>query len=109
MYFDPTPGNITTLLVVALGVWAVTSLYRGRYTSNLPLLFYVLAFTIGSSSERGVNDYVLYSGLAFALILRFEFMSKGFTKFFAFLSGAAIGLAALAYLDQVFGDGTMLS
>jgi hypothetical protein len=36
-------------------------------------------------------------------------MGKGFTKFIAILSGSAIGLAALSYLDQVFGDGTMLT
>ena len=107
MYFDATPANITLLLVVVLGICALTSLYRGKFTSNLPLLFYAIAFTMVSTT--GMNAYIMFLGLAFALILRFEFMSKGFTKFVAFLSGAAIGMAALSILDQVFGNGTMFS
>jgi hypothetical protein len=107
MYFDATPLNMTMLLIVALGVWALSSLYRGKYTSNLPLLFYACAFVMASTD--GMNFYIMYIGLGLALVLRFEFMSKGFTKFVAFLSGTAIGLAALSFLDQIFGNGTMFS
>jgi hypothetical protein len=109
MYFDATPLNLTTLLVVALAVVAVVYLSRGHYTSNLPLLFYAAAMTMATLTDRSVNVWVLYVGLAFALILRFEFMGRGFTKFIAVLTSSAICLAALAYLDQVFGSGTMLS
>jgi len=109
MYFDPTPMNMTMLLVVALAVIAVVVLVRGRYGSNLPLLFYAVSLVMAVTTDRGLNIYVQYIGLSLALLLRFEFMSKGFTKFVAFLTGAAIGLAALSYLDQIFGNGTMLS
>ena len=109
MYFDPTPLNMTTLLVVALAVWAMSSLYRGRYTSNLPLLFYAVAVTFSTSTDHSLNAYVLYAGLGLTLTLRFEFMNKGFTKFFAFLAGFAIAVAAVGLLDMVFGNGTMLS
>ncbi len=109
MYLDPTPLNLTTLLVVALAVIAVVYLLKGHYTSNLPLLFYAAALIMTSMTDRSVNIWVLYVGLAFALILRFEFMGTGFTKFIAFLTSSAIGLAALAYLDEVFGNGTLFS
>ncbi len=109
MYFDATPGNMTTLLVVALAVFAMAFLLRGHYTSNLPLLFYAAALTINAMTDRSVNMWVMYVGLALALILRFEFMGAGFTKFIAILTSSAIGLAAFAYLDQIFGSGTMLS
>jgi len=109
MYFEATPINMTTILLVALAVIAVVSLSRGRYTSNLPLLFYACALTMAATTDRSVNLYILYVGLGLAMVLRFEFMGKGFTKFVATLSGLAIGLAALAYLDQVFGNGTMFS
>jgi hypothetical protein len=36
-------------------------------------------------------------------------MGKGFTKFIALATGAAIGLEVLSYLDQVFANGTMFS
>jgi hypothetical protein len=109
MYFDATPINLTTLLVVALAAIAVVYLSRGHYTSNLPLLFYAAALTMTTLTDRSVNIWVLYVGLAFALILRFEFMGTGFTKFIAVLTSSAICLAALAYLDEVFGSGTLLS
>ena len=95
--------------MVALAVIAVVYLSRGHYTSNLPLLFYAAALTLTAMTDRSVNIWVLYIGLALALILRFEFMGTGFTKFIAVLTSSAIGLAALAYLDQIFGGGTLLS
>jgi hypothetical protein len=109
MAFDATPINMTTLLVVGLAVVAVVYLFRGVYTSNLPLLFYAAALTMSTMTDRSVNIWVLYVGLAFALILRFEFMGTGFTKFIAMMTSSAMLLAALAYLDQIFGSGTMLS
>ena len=109
MYFDATPLNLTTLLVVALAVIAVVYLYKGRYNSNIPLLFYTAAITMAAMTDRSVNVYLLYAGLGLALVLRFEFMGGGFTKFIAILTGSAICLIALSYLDQVFANGTLLS
>jgi len=108
MYFDATPLNMTKLLVVALAIVAIVMLIRGRYASNIPLLFYVVGL-IMSSADRPTDSLILYVGLAFALILRFEFMGKGFTKFIAILTSCAIGLEVLSYLDQVFANGTMFS
>ena len=48
MYFDATPMNMTILLVVALAIIAIVLLSRGRYDSNLPLLYYSAAL----ASER---------------------------------------------------------
>ena len=109
MDFQATPLNITTLLVVALAVIALIYLVRGRYDSNLPLLFYSATMLLTTLTDRSVNVYLLYSGIALALILRFEFMGKGFAKFINVLTTAAIGLIVLSFLDQVFGDGTLLS
>jgi hypothetical protein len=109
MYFQATPLNMTTILVVTFAIVTLVLLFKGRWDSNLPLLFYSAAFVLTTSSDRTINPYVLYSGIAFALILRFEFMGKGFTKFIGFLTISAISLAALSFLDQVFGDGTLLT
>ena len=109
MDFQATPLNITTLLVVALAVIALIYLFRGRYDSNLPLLFYSATLLLTTLTDRSVNVYLLYSGIALALILRFEFMGKGFAKFINVLTTSAIGLIVLSFLDQVFGDGTLLS
>ena len=109
MDFQATSLNITTLLVVALAVVALIYLFRGRYDSNLPLLFYSATLLLTTLTDRSLNAYLLYSGIALALVLRFEFMGKGFAKFINVLTTSAISLVVLAFLDQVFGDGTLLS
>ena len=108
MYFDATPLNMSTLLVVSLAIAAVIFLLRGRYDSNLPLLFYGVALGLISVTDRSVDPYLLCAGIALALLLRFEFMGKGFTKFVGILNTLAIGLIIVVFLGQVFGDGRSL-
>ena len=97
--------NMTILLVVALAVIAIVLLSRGRYDSNLPLLYYSAALAVSVLTDRGLPLILLYSGIAFALVLRFEFMGKGFTKFIGVANSIAMGLTALVFLNEVFGDG----
>lgn len=96
---------MTILLVVSLAIIAIVLLSRGRYDSNIPLLYYSAALTLTVLTDRGLSPILLYTGIAFALILRFEFMGKGFTKFIGVANSIAMGLTVLALLNQVFGDG----
>jgi len=105
MYFDATPMNMTILLVVALAIIAIVLLSRGRYDSNVPLLYYSAALALSMLTDRGLPLILLYSGIAFALVLRFEFMGKGFTKFIGVANSIAMALTVLVFLDDVFGDG----
>ena len=100
--------NMTIMLVVALAIIAIFLLSRGRYDSNLPLLYYSAAMALTLMSDRGLPLMLLYSGIAFALVLRFEFMGKGFTKFVGVVNSLAIGLTVLVLLNDVFGDGRSL-
>ena len=108
MYFDATPMNMTILLVVTLAIIAIILLSRGRYDSNLPLLYYSAAMAMTVLTDRGLPLILLYSGIAFALVLRFEFMGKGFTKFIGIANSIAISLTVLVFLNEVFGDGRAL-
>jgi len=105
MYFDATPMNMTILLVVTLAIIAIVLLSKGRYDSNLPLLYYSAALALSLLTDRGLPLILLYSGIAFALVLRFEFMGKGFTRFVGVVNSIAMGLTVIAFLDEVFGDG----
>jgi hypothetical protein len=107
MYFDATPLNMSTILVIALAIVALIVLLRGRFDSNVPLLFYALTLGLVTATDRTLNIYLLYTGIAFALVLRFEFMGKGFTKFMGILNWLAISAISVAFLDQVFGDGRL--
>jgi hypothetical protein len=105
MNFDATPLNITTLLVSALAIAALSFLIKGRYDSNLPLLFYAATLLLTSTTDRSLNIYLLYSGIAAALVLRFEFMGKGFTKFIGIVNSSAIALVLISFFEDMFGDG----
>lgn len=101
MYFNPTPTNFTELLVVCLAVVAIFMLLRKRYDSNIPLLFYSLAVMFTNGADRQVHPAILYGGLAFCLLLRFEFMGKGFSKLIAFMANAGLVLMIWVMMSDV--------
>jgi hypothetical protein len=96
MSFNATPTNMTETLVVCLAVVGVIMLLRKRYDSNIPLLFYSLAVMFTNGVDRPIHPAILYGGLVFCLLLRFEFMGSGFSKFVAFL--AKVGLVVMIWV-----------
>ena len=102
MDFNATSLNITELLVAALAIVAVIFLFRKRYDSNLPLLFYTFLIMFTSMSDRSVHPFLLYGGLASALVLRFEFMGSGFSKFIAFLATGTLVVIIYSMMVDVF-------
>jgi hypothetical protein len=105
MDFDGSPLNMTTMLVVALAAVSVFALLRRRYDSNLPLFFYFVTVVFTNMTDRTINPVLLYTGLVFALILRFEFMNAGFAKVVAVLATGSLGLIIVTFLSEVFGNG----
>ena len=80
-------------------------LMKKKYDSNLPLLFYFVALIFTNMSDRSVNPYLMVAGLAFALLLRFEFLNPGFTKVMAGLTTISMGVIVYVFLVEVFGTG----
>jgi len=104
--FDANSENITELLVALLAIVAMFLLMKKKYDSNLPLLFYFVALIFTNMSDRSVNPYLMIVGLAFALLLRFEFLNPGFTKVMAGLTTISLGVIVYVFLVEVFGSGT---
>ena len=104
MVFQPTPANVTSLLVVSLGVIALVILSRKRYDSNLPLMFYLAVLAYGNATDRHVDTMLYGAGLVLALMLRFEFMNKTLTKFVMVLEMGALAGINVAFLGKVFGS-----
>jgi hypothetical protein len=103
---DGTPLNLTTLIVVALALVGIIMLVRKRYDSNLPLFFYFVVLVFTNSTDRELNPLLLYIGLIFALLLRFEFMNNSFSKVVAFIATGSMSLIVFIFLSEVFGDGS---
>ena len=92
---------MTELLVACLAPVAIFMLLRKRYDSNIPLLFYSLAAVFTNAADRQVQPAILYGGMAFCLLLRFEFMGNGFSKLIAFLAGSGLALMTWVMLSDV--------
>ncbi len=103
---DGTPLNMTTLLLAALAMVGMIMMLRKRNDSNLPLFFYFVLLVFTNMTDREVNPFLIYVGLIFALLLRFEFMNSGFSKFVAWIATASMGLIVFVFLSEVFGDGS---
>jgi hypothetical protein len=80
-------------------------LMKKKYDSNLPLLFYFVALIFTNMTDRSVNPYLLVVGLAFALLLRFEFLNPGFTKIMAGLTTLSLGVIVYVFLVEIFDGG----
>lgn len=102
---DGTPLNMSTLLLAALAVVGIIMMLRKRYDSNLPLFFYFVVLVFTNMTDRELNPVLLYIGLIFALLLRFEFLNNGFSKFVAWIATASMSLIVFVFLAEVFGDG----
>ena len=105
MDFDANSENITELLVALLAIVAMVLLMKKKYDSNLPLLFYFVALIFTNMTDRSVNPYLLVVGLAFALLLRFEFLNPGFTKIMAGLTTLSLGVIVYVFLVEIFDGG----
>jgi hypothetical protein len=96
MYFHATPTNMVALLVSSLAFVGIFKLLGKRYDSNIPLLFYIFAVPFTIMFERPIHPAVLYGGLGFVLLLRFEFMGVGFSKMIALF--ATVGLGTMIWM-----------
>ena len=96
MAFRATPTNVTEVLIMALAILSIIFLMRKRYDSNVPLLFFTVATSFLSSTDRMMDPILFYGSMATAMVVRFEFLNKSFGKFFAFL--AILGLVVVLYM-----------
>ena len=101
MYFNSSATNITELLVVCLAVVSIIMVLKQRYDSNIPLLFYSLAVMYTNGADRQVHPAILYGGLMFCLLLRFEFMGKKISKAVAFLANTGLVLMIWVMMHDV--------
>lgn len=106
MAFNPTPTNMTEVLLIALAVWAALVLWKQKLDSNLPMLFYTALFAFTNSTGRPVNTYMLCAGAGLALLLRFEFLNSGFSRLVLVLEVAALGLITWTCLGHIFWPGS---
>ena len=101
MRFNPTSTNMVAVLISTLAIVGILSMIRKKYDSNVPLLFYFFAVPFTNMFNRPVDPALMYGSLAFALLLRFEFMGASFTKFIAFMASFGLVVMIWALMSDV--------
>ena len=66
--------------MVAFACFVIYTRFKGWLESNIPILFY-LAMIVYTNALDGQMPPWVYLGFAFALLLRFEFMTGGLSTF----------------------------
>jgi hypothetical protein len=98
MGFRADVFSVTTLLLVAFALFVVYIRIKNWLDSNVPIIYYVLMIAyVRYIDNPHLPLWVVLAGLAFAGLLRFEFMNPIFTKIIKILELTT--LAVIIYLS----------
>jgi hypothetical protein len=92
MDFRATPYTITMALLVAFAAFVVYVRMKNWLNSNIPLFFYVALLFYMRSIEGIIPVWLILTGFALTMTLRFEFMNPKVTKVVKFFEFCALGL-----------------
>jgi hypothetical protein len=82
---------VTLGLLILFGLFVIYTRLKNWLDSNLPIFFYIFLFAY-MQNDSSVPLWLMCTGLALGLILRFEFMNNGFTRVVKFLEVSALGV-----------------
>ena len=102
MYFQVTPFNVITLILLGLTVWVIVARTRGQLESDWPLVYYLLVLVYWKVFEGGLSPYWVYAGLVSAVLLRFEFMGGIVLTFVRVIEYIFLGYVIVRGLQLIF-------
>jgi hypothetical protein len=85
-------SQVTLGLLILFGLFVIYTRFKNWLQSNVPIFFYILLILYMQSTEGSVPFWLIATGFGLALMLRFEFMNNGFTRFVKFLELSALGV-----------------
>jgi hypothetical protein len=84
-------SQVTLGLLILFGLFVIYTRFKNWLQSNMPIFFYITLF-VYMQSDGSVPVWLMCIGFGLALMLRFEFMNNGFTRFVKFLELSALGV-----------------
>ena len=87
MSFRFTDLELLALAAGGITVWVFAIRARLPVESNWPLIYYLAMVVYQKTGGQFLDANFLYGGVVSAMMIRFEFMSHRFIKFFRFLEG----------------------
>src|SRR5579862_1706807 len=83
--------TVTTALIVAFALFVIYTRFKNWLDSNVPIFFYVILIAFMKSVEGDVPLWLMLTGFALALVLRFEFMNVTFARVVKVFELCALG------------------
>lgn len=97
-----TDLELLALLVCGIACWLFVARGRIAAESNGPLLFYLGMVFYQKTAGQFLDANFIYAGVVCAMMIRFEFMSKGVVKTFRFIEGVCIIYIIWRCIDFAF-------
>ena len=91
MRIRTTDLGVLAVVVFILTLWLLVGRRNLRPESNVPLFYYLAMVAYVRSVGNFIAPSAVYAAVIFALLIRFEFMSTGFFKFFRFIETLCLG------------------
>jgi hypothetical protein len=85
-------SQVTLGLLILFGLFVIYTRFKNWLQSNVPIIFYIVLIAYMQSTEGSVPFWLIFTGFALALMLRFEFMNNGFTRVVKVLEVTALGV-----------------
>ncbi len=85
MRIRTTDLGVLAVIVFILTMWLLLGRSKLRPESNLPLAYYFAMVGYVRTVGTFIDPSAVYAAVIFAMMIRFEFMSVGFFKFFRFV------------------------
>ena len=85
-------SEVTLGLLILFGLFVAYTRMKNWLDSNVPIIFYVLLIAYMQANEGSVPFWLIATGCALALMLRFEFMGVAVTRCVKFLELSALGV-----------------
>ena len=90
---------------MVLTVTAMFLRYRIRMESSWPLIYYIALLAYTQKFDDIMHTVPVYTALACAMLLRFEFMSGWILRLFMYVESACLAYVLIRLLQVLYGSG----
>ncbi len=90
MRLRTTDLGVLSIIVFIVTLWLLIARPSLRHENNWPLIYYLGLVAYVRTFGSFIEPYVVYTAVVFAMLIRFEFLSTGFVKFFRLIESLCL-------------------
>lgn len=90
MRLRTTDLGVLSIIVFLVTLWLLLTRPGMRPENNWPLIYYLGLVAYVRSAGSFIEPYAVAIAVVFAMLIRFEFLSAGFVKFFRLIESVSL-------------------